>query len=106
MYKVSRSWNWPSFSGIAICTMISTATNTIWRQKAVAKASNFLLFLCGIVSGNSSNIAIVLDGGGENRGQTGDSLVFVQKLGNHRSDPDFLPRIKSWRNHPRMRGFR
>src|SRR5438132_7583653 len=78
MYRVSRSWNSPSFSGIAICTTMRIATNTICNPKAVAKASNFLLFLCGIVSGNSSNMATMLDGGGENPGQTGDYPIFLE----------------------------
>src|SRR5262249_35933443 len=48
--------NRPSFSGIPIWTMISTATNTACSASAAPKALKFLCCVCGMVSGSCSNI--------------------------------------------------
>ena len=62
MYNVVRSWNSPSFSGMAIWTTMIAETSTTCTNAANTIARGFFALLCGIVSGRSSNILTVLDG--------------------------------------------
>ena len=51
-----KSWNSPSFSGIAIWAMIIAVISAIWIDADVMRAFVRRGFLRGIVAGNSSNI--------------------------------------------------